>query len=502
MKNTVIMHGAEVTFPHSTECRDQKLIMTQAVVKQIRDTIGQLKPEQGGMLGGDLETGVVTHFHFDSTAQTTGGTYSPDFKKLTRLLKKKWNPAGIRLLGFIHSHPKGFYRPSAGDTLYASDLLKINTDQDKLLLPIVRPTTDGKFQIFPYGVIRDEKDGVSVVDMTLEIVPETEAIELTSDTSVINETFARVKNAYDLEKLYHCRVIYIGAGGAASFVEDMVRTGVGEHILIDPDVVSETNLATQQVFRKDIGRPKVDALAERIRDINPLATISTHSKRLEEITDDEFRQLLFDPIGEEKPEVTLIAGLTDSFPAQARVNALALQFGVPSLCAQVYERGTAAEVTFTYPGITPACHRCALSSRYRAYLNEAYENDVTSDGAPIFSTTRLNALKGFIAMAILHHGTEHPRWGNLLRRIGKRNLIQIRMDPDTPLEIFERTFGSGNMERILFDETVWLPQEPESLTTGYDYNCPDCGGTSNLLDARDTFEDTRDIRPQPQGGKS
>ena len=70
------------------------------------------------------------------------------------------------------------------------------------------------------------------------------------------------------------------------------------------------------------------------------------------------------------------------------------------------------------------------------------------------------------------------------------------MDPDLPFGVFSRTFGGGDTDRILFDETVWLPQEPESLTTGYDYECPDCGGTGNLLDAKDTFEDTRNIRPQ------
>ena len=33
-------------------------------------------------------------------------------------------------------------------------------------------------------------------------------------------------------------------------------------------------------------------------------------------------------------------------------------------------------------------------------------------------------------MAILHHETGHPRYGNLLDRIGNRNLVQVRMDTD------------------------------------------------------------------------
>lgn len=478
-----------------TKCA--RLVMTESVAEHIRHTIGRMRPEQGGMLGGDLETGVVTHFHFDTSARTTGGTYSPDDRELTRVLIEEWNPAGIRLLGFVHSHPGGFHHLSGGDVEYAARLLKRNLDQQRLLLPIVRPATNGEFQIFPYAVVRNQKGSVSVMEMELEVTREGAVADSACNGVATDETFARVKDAYDLDRLGRCRLVCVGGGGAADYIENMSRAGVGEYILIDPDIVSETNLSTQQTYRKDIGRPKVDALADRLCDINPSVRIATYQKRVEEITDEEFRGLLFGPMGEEKLEMTLIAGLTDNFYAQARVNALALQFGVPSLCAQVYPEGKVAEVTFTYPGITPACNRCALSLRYKAYLKDGFENNATSDGTPIFSTIRLNALKGFITLAILHHGSEHPRWGNLLSRIGKRNLLQIRMDPDVPFEVFSRVLGGGDTDRILFDETVWLPQEPESLANRWDYDCPDCGGTGNLLDAKGTFEDTRDIRPQP-----
>jgi hypothetical protein len=46
--------------------------------------------------------------------------------------------------------------------------------------------------------------------------------------------------------LSRSRAINVGAGGAAAFVKDMARAGVGEHIHIDPDLVSASNLATQQ----------------------------------------------------------------------------------------------------------------------------------------------------------------------------------------------------------------------------------------------------------------
>jgi ThiF family len=177
-----------------------------------------------------------------------------------------------------------------------------------------------------------------------------------------------------------CRVVSIGTGGAATFCEDFAHAGVGEQVLIDPDTVAEPNLATQRVYRRDIGRPKVDSIAERIRDINPNARVIARQASRDDLSDAAFEHLAKEPIGHSrrKPATTLIGGFTDSFAAQARVNRLALQSGWPSLCAQVYREGRGAEITFTVPGVTPACHRCILRCRYEAYLEEEFQNDVTS----------------------------------------------------------------------------------------------------------------------------
>ena len=306
-------------------------------------------------------------------------------------------------------------------------------------------------------------------------------------------TYQRVEGAYDLEYLADCRVVYVGCGGAAAFAETMARAGVGEHVLIDGDVVSESNIATQQVYRKDIGRHKVDCIADRLADINPTAGITAYCNMLNDFTDEQFEELLLGPMPyRSAPKRILLCGLTDSFPAQARINRLALKFGLPSLCAQVYHEGRGAEVTFTFPGVTAACHRCMLSSRYRAYLEEGFENNVTSHGTPLCSTSRLNALKEHIAIGILHHGTGHPRWGGLLEEIGNRNLIQIRMVPNLALPVFGRVFGGGDSQRILFDETVWLPQQPECPENGYP-TCPDCGGSGDLTSVKGAIADTSEL---------
>jgi hypothetical protein len=321
--------------------------------------------------------------------------------------------------------------------------------------------------------------------------------------------FERVQEAYDLDRMNACRAVYIGTGSAAAFIEDMARAGIGEHVLIDPDGVTETDLATQQTYIGNLGKPKVKCLQSRLVKINPGALVRSYPQSLDDLDDETFAQLAFTPLrqriepvrmGEDwiwqqphtqavfdpegqPPKVTLLCGLTDRFLAQARVNRLGLQFGIPCLCAQMYQFGQAAEITFSFPGVTSACHRCMLRPRYKAYLRKGCRNAVSSDGVPIFATTRLNALVGMIALALLHHGTNHPLWGNLLSRIGNRTLVQIRMHPDAPLSVFPCVFAGGDTERIFFDEAVWLPQEP-------DPSCPECHGTGNLLDAKGTFADT------------
>ncbi len=447
----------------TTTARAGELRITQRVLDEIRRTIGRSRPEQGGMLGGRLEDGIVTEFYFDESARRSGGAYSPDVETVNILLREEWNPAGIRLLGFVHSHPSGVERLSSGDLTYAKKILERNSDLERLLLPLVMAEPDSEiFELLPFAVVRNG-DGVEVVEPKLAVieealatsgaVQESEALEAflpqperqlsrgprTNNGKIAavtghvqfgslnyrftkpfegalfdtTETFRRVHEAYDLDRLAASRIIYVGCGGAAAFAEDLARAGVGEHVFIDPDVVSESNVGTQQVYRRDVGRPKVDCVGERIRDINPNAAVLCCQQFLDDLNDTEFELLALSPVLRGiRPTATLLCGLTDSFPAQTRINRLALKYGLPSLCAQVYERGRGAEVTFTYPGITPACHRCVLRSRYEAYLKQGFQNNVGSDGTPVFATGRLNALKGFVAMAILHHGADHPRWGS------------------------------------------------------------------------------------------
>lgn len=74
-----------------------------------------------------------------------------------------------------------------------------------------------------------------------------------------------------IEKLQKATVMIVGCGAVGSFaVEALARTGVGKLIIIDSDVIEESNI-NRQIFATDttIGMPKADVARARIHDINP-----------------------------------------------------------------------------------------------------------------------------------------------------------------------------------------------------------------------------------------
>src|SRR5947208_301147 len=105
-----------------------ELRILSRVVDDIRRCIGENPAEEGGILGGSPRDGVVTHFVSDASAIRTGVTYAPDYERLNTLLAEQWNPQGINLIGFVHSHPVGARHPSNGDLAYVAAILRANPE--------------------------------------------------------------------------------------------------------------------------------------------------------------------------------------------------------------------------------------------------------------------------------------------------------------------------------------------------------------------------------------
>ena len=79
-----------------------------------------------------------------------------------------------------------------------------------------------------------------------------------------------------LERLRSSRVMVCGIGGVGSYAaEALGRAGVGQITLVDFDDICLTNVNRQiHALSSTVGQPKVEAMAARLRDINPQAEIT------------------------------------------------------------------------------------------------------------------------------------------------------------------------------------------------------------------------------------
>lgn len=81
--------------------------------------------------------------------------------------------------------------------------------------------------------------------------------------------FSRVSMLIDINQLKNKTVAIVGVGGVGGYVaESLARSGVGKLILVDYDVVDETNINRQIIaLHSTIGKEKVSLMEERIHDI-------------------------------------------------------------------------------------------------------------------------------------------------------------------------------------------------------------------------------------------
>src|SRR5687768_2777201 len=147
-------------------------------------------------------------------------------------------------------------------------------------------------------------------------------------------------------RLKQSRVLLVGAGGLGSPAAlYLAAAGVGTLGLVDFDVVDVTNLQRQIIHgTKDIGRPKLDSAADRIRDVNPHVHVEQYDVALSSENALEIGRS-FDVI---------IDG-TDNFPTRYLVNDTCVLLGKPNAFGSVLRFEGQASVFAAADG---PCYRC------------------------------------------------------------------------------------------------------------------------------------------------
>lgn len=84
------------------------------------------------------------------------------------------------------------------------------------------------------------------------------------------------------ERLHRARVLVIGAGGlGCPLLQSLAAAGVGGLTIADNDAVDITNIHRQILFgASDVGRPKVEVAAERLRALQPGVRVTALNERV------------------------------------------------------------------------------------------------------------------------------------------------------------------------------------------------------------------------------
>ena len=108
-----------------------------------------------------------------------------------------------------------------------------------------------------------------------------------------------------LDALARTKVAVFGLGGVGSWcAESLVRSGIGKLLLVDSDRVCITNVNRQlMATTKTAGQVKVEVLARRLKEINPLVELDVRQRVLaivgvagERKTPQEMEQILADTL--------------------------------------------------------------------------------------------------------------------------------------------------------------------------------------------------------------
>jgi sulfur carrier protein ThiS adenylyltransferase len=151
----------------------------------------------------------------------------------------------------------------------ASDRVPI-ADKDRWLVVSRDPRKSPK-PVFPAATIREIADLI-----------ETDPVLNSGDNLRRASFFARHETEI-LTILRKSVVGIAGAGGLGSNVAiALARAGLGKMIIADFDRVESSNLNRQQFFHDQVGRVKVEALAENIRRIHPYTDVVGHRLRVTE----------------------------------------------------------------------------------------------------------------------------------------------------------------------------------------------------------------------------
>ncbi len=173
-------------------------------------------------------------------------------------------------LGFIHSHPDGAVYFSETDDQNEQNILRGYAGCNGLTVSLISMILcEGKW----IARTRPGNDHASAIPVRhISVFSDQIVLHLGDAVTESTETLQRQEAAFGKpfnQKLQSLRVVVVGAGGTGSPLATLLaRSGVGELVIIDGDVLEETNLNRVRGYsRSDVGNNKAGTLATYINSL-------------------------------------------------------------------------------------------------------------------------------------------------------------------------------------------------------------------------------------------
>lgn len=249
---------------------------------------------------------------------TTLVTWSPDY--IADILDRA-TTEGLTVIK-VHSHPNGFAKFS-----------QIDDEGDARLLPMIAGWVESKFPhgsvvMLPDGVMfgriwRDGQfDSIECISVAADDLHFWYATEDNSEAPSFLASHAQAFDDGTIERIRRLSIAVIGASGTGSpVIEQLVRLGVGEIVIVDDDAVEDRNvnrILNSTMADATEARPKVEVLADAMRRIGLGTNIVALNKNL------------WDPeVIRAVGQCDVVFGCMDSVDGRYLLNTLATYYTLP-----------------------------------------------------------------------------------------------------------------------------------------------------------------------------
>ncbi len=196
------------------------------------------------------------------------------------------------------------------------------------------------------------------------------------------------------QRLLDARVLIVGVGGLGNIAASyLVAAGIGHLVLVDDDVVENSNLQRQVLYREDnVGQKKVHAAKQQLAALNSSSRLEVIDQRLSE-----------DELAKQIEQVDLVLDCTDNITIRQQINRFCYHHKTPLVSAAAI-RWEGQIISFRFDQNATPCYQCLYPNLSSEALNCSQSGIISPVVGSIGVLQSLEALKIISQCGQVKHG--------------------------------------------------------------------------------------------------